>query len=162
MTQTLRCYDYVNHPYERVRDLLAQDPLAVFQAATRAASSRAESVAVALHVDIAGVGVTKNVSVGIDAITTDPAAVSKPEHTRVALHWQASSQPRLFPFMRAVLDFYPLTATETQLELAGDYDPPLGVIGDAIDSLVGHRIAEASVHSLLGDVAAYLRRTIDG
>jgi hypothetical protein len=26
----IRCYDYVNHPYERVRDALRQDALIVF------------------------------------------------------------------------------------------------------------------------------------
>ena len=48
--------------------------------------------------------------------------------------------------MTAVLAVYPLTATETQLDFSGQYDPPLGAVGDAVDALVGHRIAEASVH----------------
>lgn len=160
MAQTIRCYDYVNHPYEAVRDLLAADPLTVFQVATRTAHSRAESVAVGLRVDVAGLEIRKDVDVGIEKISTEPGGVKKPEHTRIALHWQASSSARLFPFMRAELECYPLTATETQLELRGEYEPPLGLLGGAIDSLVGHRIAEAGVHSFLGDVAGYLRKTL--
>jgi hypothetical protein len=31
------------------------------------------------------------------------------------------------------------------------------VVGDAIDALVGHRVALASVHRFLADVAALLR-----
>jgi hypothetical protein len=38
-------YDYVNRPYERVRDALRQNALTVFQSATKAAASRAQSIA---------------------------------------------------------------------------------------------------------------------
>lgn len=62
--------------------------------------------------------------------------------------------------MRAELSIYPLTATETQLDLSGLYEPPLGILGSAIDAMVGDRIAEASVHHFVSDVAAYLRATL--
>ena len=52
---------------------------------------------------------------------------------------------------------YPLTATETQLDVLGRYEPPMGVLGDAVDAVVGNRIAEASVHRFIADVATYLR-----
>ena len=39
----IRCYDYVNHPYEQVRGALSKDAPAVFQSATKAAASRATS-----------------------------------------------------------------------------------------------------------------------
>jgi len=35
----IRCYDYVNHPDERVRDALRQDALTVFQLARKAAAA---------------------------------------------------------------------------------------------------------------------------
>jgi len=41
----IRSYDYVNHPYQRVRDALQKDAPAVFQSATKSAVSRAQSVA---------------------------------------------------------------------------------------------------------------------
>ena len=41
----IRCYDYVNHSYEQVRDALSGDARAVFQSATKAAASRAQSIA---------------------------------------------------------------------------------------------------------------------
>ena len=53
----IRCYDYVNHPYDRVRDALKQNALAVFQSATKTAASRAQSVAAELHVDLGGIAV---------------------------------------------------------------------------------------------------------
>jgi hypothetical protein len=59
--------------------------------------------------------------------------------------------------MSAELDIYPITKSETQLDFKGEYDPPLGLMGKAIDAVVGHRIAEASVHQFVSEVAAYLR-----
>jgi hypothetical protein len=76
------------------------------------------------------------------------------------LEWEAAKMPRLFPFMKAELAIYPLTATETQLDLSGHYEPPLGLLGDAMNAIAGHRIAEASVHRFLTDVAAYLRKAL--
>ena len=64
--------------------------------------------------------------------------------------------------MTAVLTIYPLTATETQLDFLGNSDPPLGVVGDAMNAIVGRRIAEASVHRFVTDVARYLREHLRG
>ena len=68
--------------------------------------------------------------------------------------------PRLFPLMKADLSIYPLTATETQLDFKGLYEPPLGLLGKAVNAMVGHRIAEVSVHRFVSDVAQYLRETL--
>jgi hypothetical protein len=62
--------------------------------------------------------------------------------------------------MKAELSVYPLTATETQLDFVGRYEPPLGIVGGALDATVGHRIAQASVHRLITDVAKYLREHV--
>ena len=70
----IRSYDYVNHPYDRVRDTLKQNALEVFQSATKAAASRAESVAAELHVDFAGIGVKADIKIvvkGIEEKTAD-------------------------------------------------------------------------------------------
>jgi hypothetical protein len=82
--------------------------------------------------------------------------------TRLSLAWEAADSPRLFPFMQAQLAVYPLTATETQLDFSGRYEPPLGALGTAMNAMVGHRIAEASVHRFLADVARHLRGELGG
>jgi hypothetical protein len=66
----IRCYDYVNHPYEKVRDALRRDAINVFQ------------------------------------------------------------------------------------------EPPFGALGRAMNAVAGHRIAEASVHRFINDVADYLRKAL--
>jgi hypothetical protein len=58
--------------------------------------------------------------------------------------------------MDASLSAYPLSPDETQLDLDGHYQPPLGTVGSALDSAAGHRIAEATVLRLLRDVRAQL------
>ena len=80
--------------------------------------------------------------------------------TRLQLEWRAARTPRLFPLMKADLSIYPLTATETQLDFKGVYEPPLGLFGKAVNAVVGYRIAEVSVHRFVSDVAQYLRETL--
>jgi hypothetical protein len=155
----IRCYDYVNHPYDQVRDALRQDALTVFQSATKAAASRAQSIAAELHVDIGGIGITTDVSIAIKSIEEKIDAVSAPV-TRLLLEWEAATMPRLFPLMQAELSIYPLTATETQLDFSGLYEPPFGALGKAMNAVVGHRIAEVSVHRFINDVAGYLRQAL--
>jgi hypothetical protein len=152
----IRSYDYVNHPYAKVRDAIAADPAALLRAATRAAADRARSVAAELRVTIAGVDVGAEIAVDVGEISEGPGPYGAPV-TRVPVSWTAAHHPGLFPLMNAELRIYALTSTETQLDFLGRYEPPLGVVGDAMNALVGHRIAEASVHRLIGDVAQYLR-----
>ena len=156
----IHCYDYVNHPYEQVRDALNKDALAVFQSATKAAASRARSIASALHVDIGGIGVEADIRISVTNIEEKPPEAMSAPASRLQLEWESATMPRLFPLMKAELSIYPLTATETQLDFSGVYEPPLGALGKAVNAIVGHRIAEVSVHRFVTDVAGYLRQTL--
>jgi hypothetical protein len=62
--------------------------------------------------------------------------------------------------MHLELSAWPLSSTETQLEITGEYRPPLGMVGQAMDAALGHRIAEASVHSFLEDVVEQMKRDL--
>ena len=159
MAKEIRSYDYVNHAYEKVRDVLKSDALSVFRSATQAAASRTQSVAVALQVDIAGVKVVKDVEISVKNIEEDATGLSSPR-TRISIEWAAASSPGLFPLMKGELAIYALTATETQLDFEGNYEPPMGWLGSAVDAVVGRKIAEASVHRFVSQVAEYLRTTL--
>src|SRR3984957_3171624 len=105
----IRCYDYVNHPYEQVREVLSRDALAVFQSATKAAASRAQSVASELRVDMGGFAVEADIKISLKNIDEkEPAAISGPV-TKLQIEWEAAKMPRLFPLMKADLAIYPLT-----------------------------------------------------
>jgi hypothetical protein len=157
----VRSFDYVNHPYERVRDALKQNAPAIFQEATKAAATRAHSVAAELHVDFGGIGVSTDINISVKSVEEKPADQSSARVTRLQLTWEAATVPRLFPLMNGELSVYPLTSTETQLDFFGVYQPPLGTVGKTMNAIIGHRIAEVSVHRFVNDVAGYLRRTLN-
>lgn len=156
----IRCYDYVNHPYERVRDALKKNALTVFQSATKTAASRAQSVAAELRVDFAGIGVKTDIEIDVKSVEEKAASTGSMPTTKLALEWEAAKLPRLFPLMKGELLVYPLTATETQLDFSGVYKPPFGTVGKTMNAIVGHRIAEVSVHRFVSDVAGYLRQAL--
>ncbi|HST10064.1 MAG TPA: hypothetical protein VLL05_06790 [Terriglobales bacterium] len=156
----IRCYDYVNHPYERVCDALKQNALTVFQSATKTAASRAQSVAAELRVDFAGIGVKTDIKIDVKSVDEKSGGSASMPTTKLTLEWKAAKMPRLFPLMRGELFVYPLTATETQLDFSGVYKPPFGTVGKTVNAIVGHRIAEVSVHRFVSDVAAYLRHAL--
>jgi len=156
----IRCYDYVNHPYAKVRDVLKRDALNVFQGATKAAASRAQSVAAELHVDLGGIGVKAEIAISVKKIEEQVADAMSGPATRLLLEWEAATAPSLFPLMKAELSVYPLTSTETQLDFGGLYEPPFGTVGRAMNAVAGHRIAEASVHRFINEVAEHLRQTL--
>ena len=156
MTKDIRCYDYVNHPYAGVRDALKADALAVFRAATKAATSRAESVAAELRLDVGGIAIGADIVIAVTRIEEKADGPS----TTLHLEWEAAKMPGLFPLMKAELHVYPLTRTETQLDFSGKYDPPMGALGGLLDAVAGHRIADVAVHRFVSAVAEHLRRTL--
>ena len=117
-------------------------------------------MAAELHVDVGGVGVQADIRIHIKDIEDKPASAVSTPSTTLLLEWEAATLPQLFPLMKAELHVYPLTATETQLDFSGLYEPPFGTVGKAVNAVVGHRIAEASVHRFVSDVAAYLRGSL--
>lgn len=156
----IRSYDYVNRPYDRVRDALRQNALTVFQSATKAAASRAQSVASELHADFGGIGVKADINISVKSIEEKIGDANSTPVTRLLLEWQAATAPRLFPLMNGELSVYPLTSTETQLDFSGSYEPPFGAVGKVMNAALGHRIAEVTVHRFVSDVAGYLRQAL--
>ena len=156
MLPSLRVYDYVNQPFAQVARVLSNDALGIVQRATTIASQRAVELGATLHVHVGPVDVSAQVTLELGPIDDTPLTSGRPA-LRIPITWQAIRAQRAFPAMQAELTLYPLTSTETQLELAGAYVPPLGWLGRAIDSALLHRIAEASVLQLLQEIARYLR-----
>ena len=90
-----RCYDYVKHPYERVRETLRQHALTVFQSATKAAAYRAQSIAAELHVDVGGIGVKTDIKISVKSVEENVlAAISSPA-TPVAARMGSRDQTTL-------------------------------------------------------------------
>jgi hypothetical protein len=149
--QPVRYYDYVNHRYARVRDALLANPGEVFRRATAATASDSAT----LHGRVGAVDVGAEVAIRITGVNTDSAFGVRA--TKIILEWSAVENPGLFPTMTATLSMFPLSSTETQLELEGSYTVPLGKLGATFDATLGHRLAEASVNRFIQEVARWLR-----
>jgi hypothetical protein len=156
----VRIYQYVNRSYGAVRELLRLRPVELFQRATTSAAARANAVAASLHAGLGGLDVGVDVRIHVQGVRDEVGVAGMSPVTHVDLAWEALRTPGLFPVMKAQLSFWPLTSTESQLEIEGTYKPPLGVVGNVADAAVGHRIAEASVHRFLDDVVEQLRREL--
>lgn len=158
MAHELRCYEYVNRPYATVRDALRTDLGGILARATHSATARADAVAANLRVDLGGLEV--GTAVTIDVVEADElpqGPLGAVPTTVIKLRWKASRAAAIFPSMVAELSIYPLSKDETQLDLHGTYQPPLGALGSMVDAVVGHRIADASVHRFVTDIATLLR-----
>jgi hypothetical protein len=157
----VRVYDYVNKPFERVRALLLANAADIFSRATNVASERTRGLASALRINVGGLEIGKEILIEVvGSSDTEHTGLGTAHETRIELRWSAMGNPGLFPTMTAELMLYPLSSTETQLDLRGTYEPPFGALGAALDTLVGHRVAEASVHRFIVDVAEQLRRDL--
>ncbi len=156
----LRVYQYVNRPYERVREALYERGQELFQRATMSAAARTDVLAATLRVNASGIEIGVDVRIHLQRIRDEEWVKGLAPVTRVSLTWEAARATALFPSMNAELSVWPLYAGETQLELVGEYRPPMGVLGNALNALAGHRLAEAATHRLLDDLVEQLRREI--
>jgi hypothetical protein len=153
----LHVYDYVNHSFASVRDALLADPRAIFERATTTAAARAHALGAAIHVKVGPIDLVADVAIRVVAVDEIRSPLGQTA-TRLQLDWKSTKRPDLFPTMKGTLLVYALTPTETQLDFAGIYDPPLGIVGEAIDALILHRVvAEAAALHFVQDIAAYLR-----
>jgi hypothetical protein len=79
--------------------------------------------------------------------------------TVVPMVWEATRVPAAFPVLEADLEVASLGPGTTQLSLLGRYQPPLGEIGERLDRLLLHRVAEASIRAFLRRLAESLGTT---
>jgi hypothetical protein len=77
-----------------------------------------------------------------------------PSMTSLPLTWEPVGLEGLLPRLDANLEVGSLGADRTQLAISARYRPPLGVLGQAADRVLLHRVAEATVKDFLDRVGA--------
>jgi hypothetical protein len=82
------------------------------------------------------------------------------EATLVPLTWRATGSQGIFPVLTADLEVAALGPRITHLSLRGSYDPPLGAVGQRLDRLLLHRLAEATIRSFMHRLAENLADTV--
>jgi len=80
--------------------------------------------------------------------------------TIVPLTWRATGPQGIFPVLTADLEVAALSPQITHLSLRGSYDPPLGAVGQRLDRLLLHRVAEATIRSFMRRLAESLADTV--
>jgi hypothetical protein len=74
--------------------------------------------------------------------------------TIVSMRWEATGVTGgLFPVLDADLILVRAGRDQARLRLMGSYRPPLGRAGAALDRVILHRLATATVHAFLRDLA---------
>lgn len=157
-TTSIRWQQRVPRPYHSVHDALTLKASEIFHQATKNAESQASSVVSAdLHTKIAGVEIHRDILINVESYTEIEG--SSEQRMIIELQWEAADTPFLFPTMQAQLHVLPV-GQQTQLDFRGQYAPPLGLLGKAIDAFMGAKIAETSVQHFVEDVSNYLIETI--
>ena len=78
--------------------------------------------------------------------------VTRGESAVLALRWEATGPGgRLFPALDADIWLTTVGEQSARLSLAGVYRPPLAMLGAGLDKAVFHRVADATVRSLLAE-----------
>jgi hypothetical protein len=72
-----------------------------------------------------------------------------PSMTSLLLTWEPVGLEGLLPCLDATIEVGPLGEDRTQLAISARYRPPLGVVGRAMDRVLLHRVAEATVKDFL-------------
>jgi hypothetical protein len=89
--------------------------------------------------------------------------VHRGEAMTVGLRWEAAGlSGALFPVLDADISLTPAGSQATRLALAGAYRPPLDGVGATLDKVILHRVATATIRTLLERVADALTATGPG
>ena len=137
MERSIEATTIISASADRVRGLLASDPSA-------ALSNPTTLTAGGLHHDV--------------IVTLDEPEVG--DALSVPVSWHPVDHARLFPSFLGALEAEPSVAG-TRLRLAGSYSVPLGVVGQFGDGLIGRRLAQQSLQSLLEGVATRITAALD-
>jgi len=103
-------------------------------------------------VRVGPLGAAPGLSKLVEVQLLDP--VSRGDSAVLALRWEATGPGGgLFPVLDADMALTPAGAHSTRLSLAGSYRPPFGAVGAALDRAILHKVADATIRSLLTRVA---------
>jgi hypothetical protein len=155
----LHYWGYVACPIGPVQEVL-HAPLELIQHATTSASERTRGVLANLRARIGPIEISTDVLPRVDRVVENAPGREFDALTSVEFSWQGARRPEWFPLMQAKLSAWPIAHDETLIEFGGVYRPPLGVVGQAFDAVIGHRIAESTVQRFVEDVLWQVRRHV--
>ncbi len=155
----VRYYVTIKHPIEECRKVLLESPDEWLPNLVQSSQAPAEQLLARMGFSVLAVEVRKR------AVVQLGQAIQLRDWLHIPISWEAQPVSDLFPRFEGELQLVPIGPAETKLALAGTYDPPLGDVGRAVDNLVMHTAAEATVKDfverLADRLASQLRKPRD-
>jgi hypothetical protein len=139
-------YTHVEQPFEAAAGLLGADP-SIWLPDPALSHGERWLVDLEAHGPLPASLATHRAAVEVSAPVVTSGALLR------AVTWQSMSNDGTVPVLRADLELNPLSQSVCQLSLIGNYRPPLSVVGEAGDRVLGHRITEACVRSFVQGIA---------
>jgi hypothetical protein len=133
-------------PAGRVEQALLDSPAEWLSAMAGNAQQRGDGLLAEVGVGPLGDRLGRRVAVSVGAPVRFPSMTSLP------LTWEPIGLEGLFPRLEADLEVGPLGEGRTQLAISARYRPPLGAVGRAVDRVLLHHVAEATVKDFLDRV----------
>jgi hypothetical protein len=127
----------------QVEESLLASPPGWLAAIAGEAQARGDELLTAVGVGPLGPRLGRRVAIELG----DP--VRFPSMTSLPLTWEPIGLEGLLPRLDATIEVGSLGQDRTQLAISARYRPPLGVVGRAIDLVLLHRVAEATLKDFL-------------
>jgi hypothetical protein len=129
-----------------VEQALAGSPAGWLSAVAGEAQARGDGLLGEIGVGPLGARLRRQVKIRLGEPVRFPSMTSLP------LTWEPVGLEGLLPRLDANLELGSLGGDRTQLALSARYRPPLGAVGRAVDRVLLHRVAEATVKDFLDRV----------
>jgi hypothetical protein len=140
----IRYYLELDLPVNEVGKALFADPSSWIPGLAREADDRAQRLLAEVGFDV---GQERRIDKEVEIHVGTPHVLNS--KTRLPIRWTAHGGERLFPALDADIEIAPLGSGRTQLAISARYRPPLGMVGEALDKTLLHRIAEATIKDFL-------------
>ena len=88
------------------------------------------------------------------------ALLKMPSKTLLPFRWTAVGGGGLLPALEGDIEVARLGANMTQLAVNAQYEPPFGALGRAIDRILMHRVAEATLKDFLDRISETLAERV--
>jgi hypothetical protein len=142
----IRYYIELPLPVANVERVLVGSPAGWLSAVAGEAQARGDGLLGEVGIGPLGARLRRQVRIRLGEPVRFPSMTSLP------LTWEPVGLEGLLPRLDANLELGPLGGDRTQLAMSARYRPPLGVVGQAVDRLLLHRVAEATVKAFLDRV----------
>jgi hypothetical protein len=144
----VRYYIELSLPVARVEQALVGSAAGWLSAVAGEAQARGDGLLGDVGVGPLGTRLRRSVRVQLGGPVRFPSMTSLP------LAWEPVGLEGVLPRLDATLELGSLGGDRTQLAISARYRPPLGVVGRAVDRVLLHRVAEATVKDFLDRVGA--------